>query len=254
MFKAIRRMIDERLTSVNVCYPAIIRSFDSVCQTIEAEVAIKRLDGSKVSLLVDVPISLPTVQGFHLTMPIKSGDECIIVFSDRCIDEWFIKGGVQKQSEHRVHHLSDAFALIGVNSKPNVISNYNANDAELRNTAGDQFVRLKADKKIQIDTPTEVEINCDSADINCDTATIDATTKIDSTTPIWTQDGDMHIDGNITFTGSMIGDGSKGNGDAYFVGKIDTTGDIHSEVLGKNTSLSHHDHPGDSGGTTGQPN
>lgn len=156
--EAIEELIKDNLSRTNCAWPAIVESFDSVMQTVSAQVSIKRLNGKTISLIVDAPISIPTCQGFHLTLPVKKGDECLLIISDRCIDNWFDKGGIQTQAEFRIHDISDGFALIGINSKPNKIPSYNANDAELRNTDGDQYVRLKANKVIEVVAPAEIDL------------------------------------------------------------------------------------------------
>lgn len=57
-----------------------------------------------------------------ITYPIKKGDECVILFSDREIESWFINGDVNPESYTRMHDLTDAVALFGIRSIPNMIS------------------------------------------------------------------------------------------------------------------------------------
>ena len=56
-----------------------------------------------------------------ITYPIKQGDECILLFSDREIESWFINGAVNPESYPRMHDLTDAVALFGIRSIPNMI-------------------------------------------------------------------------------------------------------------------------------------
>lgn len=154
---AIKTGANAALLATMVAYPAIVKSVDTATQTISAQIAIQRIvDGENqdISVLVGVPLVFPTVQGFSITMPIQSGDEVLIVFADRCIDGWIQSGGVAAQAVHRVHHISDGFAIIGVNSAPNVVSNYNATDLEIRNTDGSQKIALKQDGNIDITAAT----------------------------------------------------------------------------------------------------
>ena len=128
-----------------VSYPALVESFNPVDQRITAQVAIMQIINgvdTPLAILVDIPIVLPTVQGFHITMPVKMGDEVLLVFADRCYDSWFNTGKVSVQTEHRVHSPSDGFAMIGINSEPNVITDYATDAVEIRNTEGDQKIRL----------------------------------------------------------------------------------------------------------------
>ena len=57
-----------------------------------------------------------------ITYPIKKGDECVLLFSDREIESWFINGDVNPEGYTRMHDLTDAVALFGIRSIPNMIS------------------------------------------------------------------------------------------------------------------------------------
>jgi hypothetical protein len=159
------RRFGEKITSeLRVSVPGIIQSFDAATQTVTVQPALRErivVDGEirvvNLPLLVDVPIQLPRAGNFVLTMPIKAGDECLVVFADMCIDAWFSNSGVQSQIEKRRHDLSDAFAIIGVWSQPNKLINYSTSGAQLRNEAGTSYVEIK-DSEINIVSPT-VKIN-----------------------------------------------------------------------------------------------
>lgn len=69
-------------------------------------------------LCLDCPISWPGGGGAHLTFPIAVGDEGLLVFASRCIDNWWLSGGPQKQAEYRMHDLSDGFFIPGCFSQP----------------------------------------------------------------------------------------------------------------------------------------
>lgn len=56
-----------------------------------------------------------------ITNPIKQGDECILLFSDREIESWFINGDVNPIAYPRMHDLTDAVAIFGIRSLPNMI-------------------------------------------------------------------------------------------------------------------------------------
>ena len=55
------------------------------------------------------------------TFPIKQGDECILLFSDREIESWFINGQVNPLGYQRMHDLTDAIAIMGIRSLPKMI-------------------------------------------------------------------------------------------------------------------------------------
>ena len=56
-----------------------------------------------------------------ITYPIKKGDECVLLFADREIENWFINGDINPEGYSRMHDLTDAVALFGVRSLPNMI-------------------------------------------------------------------------------------------------------------------------------------
>ncbi|MEP8723501.1 Gp138 family membrane-puncturing spike protein, partial [Enterobacter kobei] len=97
-------------------------------------------DGNRVTknypLLVDVPVIFPRGGGCTLTFPVKAGDECLVIFADRCIDFWWQNGGVQEPVDDRVHDLSDAFCIVGPQSQAQKISGISTSAVELRSDDG----------------------------------------------------------------------------------------------------------------------
>lgn len=55
------------------------------------------------------------------TFPLTEGMECILLFSDREIESWFINGDVNPLAYQRMHDLTDAVAIVGIRSLPNMI-------------------------------------------------------------------------------------------------------------------------------------
>ncbi len=144
------------LLSVNCHHVATVQSFDSETQTIQATINYKKTffqrqaDGTYLPVLqnyatlVDVPVIVLKGGEASLTMPIAAGDECLILFNDRDIDNWYQSGQVQGNASGRLHSFSDGFALIGVSSAPNVIEDYDGTRAALNN--GTTRVAVSADK------------------------------------------------------------------------------------------------------------
>lgn len=130
--------------SLRVALPGIIQSFDPEAVTCTVQPAIygQRLgdDGALVSeelpIIPDVPVVFPRGGGCTLTFPVKLGDECLLVFSDRCIDFWWQNGEVQEPVDPRQHDLSDAFAIVGPQSQAQKISGISASAVELRSDNG----------------------------------------------------------------------------------------------------------------------
>lgn len=114
----------------------IVDSFNPQNQTVKATIAYKRKfstrqqDGKYRSELQDYPILIdcPCIilggGDSGITFPIQSGDECLLLFNDRSIDEWFSSGQVGEVKSLRLHSMSDAIALVGLKSEANSLTDY----------------------------------------------------------------------------------------------------------------------------------
>jgi hypothetical protein len=142
--------------NLNCMHIGTIKSFDPVTQTCTATVNYKKTFFKKddtgvyqpvlkdYPLLADVPVIILSGGGASLTMPIAVGDECILLFNDRDIDNWFQSGQITGNATARLHSFADAFALVGVRSSPNSLFNYDSERASLNN--GTTRVAVGAEK------------------------------------------------------------------------------------------------------------
>ena len=138
--KSISDTVSEMLKEVHTCLPGIINSFNAEKQTVEAQPTIQRVftksGPANLPLCVDVPVVVSGGGDFFITFPIKKGDTCLLLFSERCIDSWALEDKIAPPEDFRTHDLSDAFALVGVNPVNKAIPNFNTDEAELRNREG----------------------------------------------------------------------------------------------------------------------
>ena len=142
---AVEILIARILQGVYTSIPGIISSFDKDQQTVRvipAIKAVKTVNGEKQLLklpeLIEVPVCFPSSNSskFSLTHPIQKGDECLLVFSMRSIDNWYEFGGFQGPVEPvtpRSHNISDAICIMAPHSLGNVISNFQDDCIEIRN-------------------------------------------------------------------------------------------------------------------------
>ncbi len=138
------------MSEMRVSMPGIIQSFDPDTVTAVIQLAIKgyepdnegNMQPEVIPLLVDVPVVFPRGGGCTLTFPVKPGDECLVIFADRCIDFWWQSGGVQEPVDSRMHDLSDAFAIVGPQSQAKKISGISASAVELRSDDGETKLSL----------------------------------------------------------------------------------------------------------------
>lgn len=131
---------DNIFKSFNCSRIGIIQSFNPANQTATAQIVDKiyqeKFDGSAIQisdfpLLADCPIFMPYSNAGGLTLSVNQGDECIILFNDRDIDNWFESGNVTVPNTARAHNITDGLILVGIKSLLNSIPNYNNNATTL---------------------------------------------------------------------------------------------------------------------------
>ncbi|PVZ79355.1 translation initiation factor IF-2 [Serratia sp. S1B] len=233
----------EMIARTRTAAPGTIKSFDPESVTCVVSLGIKTVmpdseqQGRKMKsvdypLLLDLPVVFPRGGGVTLTFPIKAGDECLVVFADRCIDFWWQNGDTQERVDQRMHDLSDAFVIPGPQSQRYKISGISTRSAQLRSDDGAAFIELEpGSHAVTVTTPGKL------------TASAQGGTEI--TSP------EIVLNGNVTINGNLSqGMGSSG-GSATMLGPIKVTNDVTAS--GK--SLVNHTHGGvqTGGGNTGKP-
>lgn len=133
------------MMSIACHHVGTIQSFDKDKQTAQVTLNYKKTyfqrnasTGLYDAVLVDYPILVdcPCVVlgggAASLRFPIQKGDECLMLFNDRDIDNWFQSGQVGPVATPRLHSLSDGFALVGIRSSGKVLSGYDLTRAVLQ--------------------------------------------------------------------------------------------------------------------------
>lgn len=148
MQDAINNLITNKIREIDTASIGIIEKFDPVTQTATIQIAIDRVIQTETAdsiiietesnpLLVNVPVMFPGGGDWFLTFPVKKGDECLLIASQRSIDNWKSNGGVQEPSNVRRYlSIKDAVAIVGLNSKASALTSFNGSEPELRNRAG----------------------------------------------------------------------------------------------------------------------
>ncbi len=190
--------LDGRQATVWTALPGILISFDPVKQTAQVQTAIQMQETLKdgttrwitITPLVDCPVIFPSGGGLILTFPLEVGDEVLVIFSARCIDNWWLNGGVQTQAQLRMHDLSDGFCLPGPKSVPNATP-VNMAAAELRTNDGAAKVRLTKTGDIEAITPGTALVQAGTAEVTASSISLI---------------GDVSITGSFTVNGVDIGE------------------------------------------------
>ena len=144
LFQAVENQIKRAESNIYTALPAKVISFDG--HTVSCQVMVNRVmaNGQEITIppLVDVPAQFPHAGGFCITVPIKAGDEGLVIFSSRCIDGWFASGNASKPLDNRINDLSDGFFIVGCNSVPNKIPDFYHDGVSMQTDDGQTHIRL----------------------------------------------------------------------------------------------------------------
>ena len=160
-----RQMIRQALADTRCATPAFLvedMGAGGEPQTVTVQIAIQErvrppagpAQWWDVPPIVNVPIVVPRGGGFSITLPLKKGDNGLLVFCDTCFDNWWANGqtnappaqntpalpvcpsGSQRQNEVRRHYIHDCGFIPGMWSKQDRLTNYSTNSLQIRSDDG----------------------------------------------------------------------------------------------------------------------
>lgn len=79
--------------------------------------------------LLDVPVIILGGGASALTFPITKGDQCLVLFHDRDIDNWYAGATSGPTATGRAHDIADGIALVGLRTP----TNFDLNHAKISN-------------------------------------------------------------------------------------------------------------------------
>jgi hypothetical protein len=157
---SLKQLLDETVRGLKLdfnCHAiAKIQTFNAAKQTCTALINYKKTFLKKNSkglyedeyvdypLLLDVPVIIMSGGNAALTFPISAGDDCLILFNDRDIDNWFATGQSLPLNSNRLHSLNDGMALVGLRASNNPIASYDQSRVVLRNNTASVGVNSNA--------------------------------------------------------------------------------------------------------------
>lgn len=113
-------------SELNCMRIGIIQSFNAENLTVQVQIAGKRTIGlnpdgtQRVRDYATIYAKVCYCNPF-ITHEITPGEECILLFSDREIESWYINGDNNPEAYTRMHDLTDAIAIVGIRSLPKMI-------------------------------------------------------------------------------------------------------------------------------------
>jgi len=213
---------------LNTCIPAIVDTFDATTQRVSAVPAIMakvvKPDGTveyiQCPKITNIPLALSKGNGLLITYPIKQGEDCTLIFSQRSIDNFLLEGGIQRPFDTdapitttlRCMDMSDAMCFPGVITNKEAISAYATDAVEIRNTDGTVKVAVKQNSLHLKQESATVDIVGGNITMNAATINITGTSAINISSPATTIDSKtflthIHTGGTIppnSTTGGVV--------------------------------------------------
>ncbi|MCP3944602.1 MAG: phage baseplate protein [Desulfobacteraceae bacterium] len=115
MTEVIESIINRCLVDLHTSLPGIIQSYDPEKKKADVKPALKRQFKNnqleELNLITDVPVAFLQTNNFIFSIPLKKGDEVLLIFSERSLDKWLKSGKTINPEDPRKFDLSDAIAI-----------------------------------------------------------------------------------------------------------------------------------------------
>lgn len=150
----IRTHIDAVLMQMNICLPAKVVKYYPTTQYADVQVQLQKKyeDGGVVTIPVipNVPVKWPRGRAgkIRIHFGLEEGDDVTLIFSQRSLDNWKTKGGLQDPGDRRKFNVSDAYALVGGSAEPDSFPVNDPTSIEIINEDGK--VQIKKDGTINL--------------------------------------------------------------------------------------------------------
>ena len=127
----------------------------------------------------------PRGGGYSITLPLKKGDEGMVIFCDACIDNWWVNGqtnspvaantgassGSQRQNEVRRHYVHDCGFYPGLWSQKNLLTGYSADSLQIRSDDGTTVIDVSQADGITVTTGVAIQFTAPTISANADAGT-----------------------------------------------------------------------------------
>lgn len=192
--QAIREYVYESQRNIHTSIPGKIKSFDSdkCTATIETSGKFRKADGTYIDYpdITEVPVCLIQSSGQNCGMayPIKEGDGVMVMFSEQQLDQW--RDDEEPDTELR-HDLTSGMAICGLCPDGNKnmqgacdddsVVLFNGDNAKITVKSddikievqgaeieidSDGNVKIKANSKVQIEAPNNLEVTAPRAEFS----------------------------------------------------------------------------------------
>ncbi len=180
--EAIDNAAKQRIGEIRTGLPGKVITFNAATctATVKPSLQYYTADGEILDypLIIGVPVFMPRAGNAQITYPVKTGDSCWIVFSERSMDAWMGKGDADNH-DPRQYDLTDAACFVGMCSAQSI----SADNVELIN--GSTLVSVTPGGTVNIVGNVNIDGN-----ITCT-----GTSKMSGTI---TCAGDVNAEGDVT--------------------------------------------------------
>ena len=123
----LRLAIDANRRELHTAMPGVVKAVDAGAGTVDVQPQLQvpgRDSGGEpetLPILPDVPVAFPRMGGFSLRMPVTAGDTVLLVFCERDIGAWQVRGEPGVPGDDRPHSLAGAVAIPGLFADANAL-------------------------------------------------------------------------------------------------------------------------------------
>lgn len=114
-----REIFNQMISQVRVCLPGKILKYDPQTHLASVQPLLrrkfyKRQQSELLPVINRVPVIHPRTSAAIIRMPVEVDDLVTLVFADRSLENWIAGDGSDKDPlDTRMHHLNDAYAILG---------------------------------------------------------------------------------------------------------------------------------------------
>lgn len=122
LYQVLDNKLLEALANLHTITVAVVTAVNDT--TIDCQPVINRQvngESKRLPVFIEVPPIFMQGGGSYTAHPVTVGDYCLLMFSERCYDNWYAGSDFLSPLEMRMHDYSDGFALVGINPQASAI-------------------------------------------------------------------------------------------------------------------------------------
>jgi len=155
LYDILQKYVNASLARMYVALPGTITNYDVSSKTCQVKPSIKKIyrngDVVEMPIIRNVPVLFPQTKNSIISFPIEKGDEVLLIFSQRSIEDWKSKDGIVEPTDRRKFSISDAIAVPGLLRKG---AGLQASNDYLLIQNGDLEIKTYDNGKIEVENQT----------------------------------------------------------------------------------------------------